>query len=416
MIRAVRLGVLGCAAVCVAAAAQAAPSSPREQLHETRQDLHQGRGDLRDLKRRLKDEQQRVKQGQRQERSLLTQLQQAERRIEEASERYAEDQRNLALVLESLGNLREATAETERTLDEMRELLAARLRLLYREGRLGLWRLLITSRSPAEALTRLKFFRVLAAQNAYWVERLNISRRNLAQQKVELAAREAQVRELEAGSKRTLERIRVERAARERMLQRVRTERAAHEETVRELGAAAQRLNALLTRLERRALDLERRAAEAERRKRTAAGRTEPKAAPPPALPPVRIKMLWPTRGRVITPFGRTRHPRFNTYVTNKGIDITGALGQNVTAVSAGRVLFAEWFEGYGRMVILDHGNGLNTIYAHLDKIMVSEDQAVTAGQTLGTLGDSGSWKGPCLYFELRHRGEALDPLPWLTY
>lgn len=109
------------------------------------------------------------------------------------------------------------------------------------------------------------------------------------------------------------------------------------------------------------------------------------------------------------------RHPRFDTYVTNKGIDIAGTIGQNVVAVAPGHVLFAEWFEGYGRMVILDHGNGFNTIYAHLAKISVSEGQTTGDGEIIGTLGDSGTWKGPTLYFEIRQRGEAVDPQAWLV-
>jgi murein hydrolase activator len=406
----------------VASAPALGAQAPQDQLRRTRQSLREERSDLQQLKQQLQTEQRRVTQGKHRERSILTEIQAADQRLEEAEDRYAENQKNLALVQENLKNIRAAIAETETTLAEMRSLLADRLRLLYREGGRNLWQVLLTANTLSEALTRLKFFHTLAAQNAYWVERLSLTGRELIQKRLELAEREAQAQSLEAESLRDLERVKARKSEREAMLSRVRTERAEHEEALQELTAASSRLNDLITRLERKARDLERRAAEAERQKRLAAetarraaGSKIPPATPQPTpVPWPRLRLVWPTRGRVTMLFGKVRHPRFNTFIYNKGIDIAGPIGQNVVAAASGRVLFAEWFEGYGRMVILDHGEGLNTVYAHLAKITVTEGQTVASNQVLGTLGDSGTWKGPVLYFEIRQRGEALDPLAYL--
>jgi len=418
------LAVVLAVGLLAAPAWAAKPSGPREQLQQTRKNLRQEQNDLKNVQRQLQTEQQRINQGKRQERSILKDIQIADQHLEEAEDRYAESQRNLALVRENLKNIRAAIHDTEGSLSEMRGMLAMRLRLLYREGSRGLWRVLVTSSTLSEALSRLKFFRTLAAQNAYWVERLSLTRQDLARQKLVLAERETQARDLEEESRAALGKVKARKAERETMLARVRTERTAHEEAVRELTTAAKRLNDLVSRLERKARELERKAAEAERQKQLAeatARKAAGKPAPPPVATPARPALSaawqnlpWPTRGRVTSAFGKVRHPRFNTYIYNKGIDIAGPMGQNVTAVAPGKVLFAEWFEGYGRMVILDHGDGLNTVYAHLAKITVSEGQTVTGSQAIGTLGDSGTWKGPSLYFEIRQRGQALDPLTCL--
>jgi septal ring factor EnvC (AmiA/AmiB activator) len=320
-----------------------------------------------------------------------------DKHIDNAEERYAEDQRNLQVVQIALGNIRAAMAQTEATQEQMKAFLALRLRLLYREGRQGFWRVLVTSPSVSEALRRIRFFHILAAQNAYWIERLTLTRGKLAGQRHDLAERERQARDLEASSLRTLESIRGQKLRREQMLDHVRNEREAHEQAAKELSAAAENLNHLVDTLKRRAAELEKKI------------RLEGLA-----FPLRQKKLIWPTRGRVTQKFGKTKHPRFNTWVMNKGIDITGSIGQNVCAVAPGNVLYAEWFEGYGRLVILDHGRGFNTIYAHLAKISVSEGQTVAEGQSIGTLGDSGTWKGPNLYFEIRQRGEAVDPQDWL--
>jgi len=425
--------VAGLSAVLLAAGAAPLTAAPaqasRDQLKQTRRSLSRERKDLKNLQRQISNERRRVHQGKQRERSILSEIQAADRRIEDAEDRYAENQRNLVLVQKNLQNIRDAMSQTESSLREMRNLLALRLRALYREGNRGLWRTLATSHTLSEALTRLRFFHMLAAQNANWVERLSLTRLELSRQKLELAERESQARELENESLQALEKIRVRKQEREHMLGRVRDERTAHEQAVQELTTASKRLSALINRLEHKARDLERKAAEQERQRRlseAAARKAQGKAPLPPRPTPTQApvltslpsgwrKMPWPTRGRVTSLYGKTRHPRFSTYVYNTGIDIAGSIGQNVTAVAPGRVLFAEWFEGYGRMVILDHGNGINTICAHLAKITVNEGQSVTQGQLIGTLGDSGTWKGPTLYFELRLRGQALDPLQWLA-
>lgn len=389
------LRACGCLILCLLAAAAAA--SPQDQLKQYRQNLRQGQSDLQSIQKQLRLHQQRILQGRQAERSLLAELQETDKRIEEAEGHYAESEANLRLVLERLDLLRASILHTETGLLEMKDILAARLRLRYLEGRQGFWRALLEARDLTEAVVRLKFFHLLSAQNAYWIGRLQEKRQELAREKQEWAEREIQARDLEAQRLKNLEKIREHKTAREQKLKNLRSDRAAHEQACRELNAASQRLTALITALKRQAADLERRL----------------KFSGAPFAQRLG-KLSWPTRGRIVEPFGKIRHPRFNTFMLHKGIDIAGPIGQNVLAAAPGNVLFAEWFEGYGRMIIVDHGNGFNTVYAHLAKITAGAGQKVEEGQVIGTLGDSGTWKGPALYFEIRHKGEAVDPLPWL--
>jgi septal ring factor EnvC (AmiA/AmiB activator) len=85
-----------------------------------------------------------------------------------------------------------------------------------------------------------------------------------------------------------------------------------------------------------------------------------------------------------------------------------------VRAVAAGTVRYAGRFQGYGNLVILDHGDDYFTVSAHLDEIAVEVGDAVEAGAVVGTAGETGSLRGPVLYFEVRHGSEALDPARWL--
>lgn len=88
-------------------------------------------------------------------------------------------------------------------------------------------------------------------------------------------------------------------------------------------------------------------------------------------------------------------------------------MGQEIKAVEKGTVVFADRFSGYGKMVIIDHGDRYYTIYAHLAEILKKNGDPVKRGETVGLVGDSDSLAGANLYFELRKDGRSVDPLPW---
>jgi septal ring factor EnvC (AmiA/AmiB activator) len=113
--------------------------------------------------------------------------------------------------------------------------------------------------------------------------------------------------------------------------------------------------------------------------------------------------------------FGRVVDAEFRTATFRKGIDFAAPAGETVRAVAPGAIRFAGWFRGYGRMVIVDHGEGWFTVCAHLDEIGVAVGDAVGTGQPLGTVGDTGSLAGPLLYFEIRKGSEPVDPTRWLA-
>ncbi len=106
--------------------------------------------------------------------------------------------------------------------------------------------------------------------------------------------------------------------------------------------------------------------------------------------------------------------------VDNTGIQIAAPAGTPIRAVAKGLVRYADWFKGYGKLVILDHGKGYYSLYAQAAELNVAEGTEVAQGQILGTVGDTGSlyadqW-GTSLYFEIRHDGLPEDPVRWLTH
>jgi septal ring factor EnvC (AmiA/AmiB activator) len=130
-------------------------------------------------------------------------------------------------------------------------------------------------------------------------------------------------------------------------------------------------------------------------------------------------KLLPPVSGRVEVAFGEVKHPKFGTILMHRGLDYRAAgsqIGAPVRAVFWGRVALVGWLTGYGDTVILDHGRGWHTVYAHLDNIRVQVGEVVPARQRIADIGQSGSLKGRYLYFEIRHNGQPLDPGDWFNH
>ncbi|MDD8014715.1 MAG: peptidoglycan DD-metalloendopeptidase family protein [Acidobacteriota bacterium] len=130
----------------------------------------------------------------------------------------------------------------------------------------------------------------------------------------------------------------------------------------------------------------------------------------------IKGKLPWPLRGRIITRFGLQKHPHFNTTTLNNGIEIAPQKNASIIqAIHAGKVVYADYFEGYGNLLIVDHGMTYYSLYGHCSEFMVSPGDIIKAEQPIALVGDSGSLKGRCLYFEIRFKTKALDPLKWLN-
>ncbi len=125
-------------------------------------------------------------------------------------------------------------------------------------------------------------------------------------------------------------------------------------------------------------------------------------------------KFVWPVRGTISSPFGPRIHPIYGVPSFHTGIDIAVPEGTPVRAAASGTVTFAGWHEGFGVLVVIDHGNGYESYYGHLSKLLVSVGQSVSAGDVIALSGNTGLSTGPHLHFEVRYLGTPVDPRPLL--
>ncbi len=124
--------------------------------------------------------------------------------------------------------------------------------------------------------------------------------------------------------------------------------------------------------------------------------------------------LIMPVNGNIINLFGPYKNSKYNIINFRSGIDIRTDPGEPVRSVFKGKVIYSDWFKGYGNMIIVDHGNSYYTVYAHMEETFKSKGDEVDAGEVIATVGDTGSMTGAKLYFEVRHHGKPMNPLKWL--
>jgi septal ring factor EnvC (AmiA/AmiB activator) len=390
-----RWGLLALAGLLLAGSALAQSDSleaaKRRELEEVRRLAHENREAAGRLKGRETVE--------------VTRLRRTERELNLTRKRLRALQQKRHALDRQLDVTRADLERSVLTLQRQRARLARRLRNLYKFGAGRELEFLLSPRSFGQLLARWDFLVMIAEQDRLLLEEVRGEKElvEVNQQRLELNLGDIQRTAQRTTAENTrLDRLRRERASTVRTIQ---TQRRVYEAAAAELEKTARSIQRLLVDLERR------RKAEAERAR--AEGRN-----PQPYsgdFAKGQGALDWPARGPLVGRFGPETHPKWGTVTPNNGIDIQVAPGTPVHAVAKGRVEYtSEDYASYGQMLILNHGDGFFTLYAHLSQILVAVGQEVTPGQAIARSGETGSLKGPVLHFEVRRGGTALDPEEWL--
>ncbi len=305
----------------------------------------------------------------------------------QADERNAYDQLVIRIndAEENLRQIEEALAEAVADYNEKRELFKTRLRVMYQNTSATKLDILLESQSLVEFYERLHYMSVISRNDTSIVEDLNDAKQDveykkqLQQQAKELLNQEA------SGKQERLAKLKASRAALESELARSKAALAKLEKDIDAQIAKSKELNEIIKNLSRAS--------------RKYAGGI----------------MIWPCPSSydITSDFGMRKHPVLRKVKMHTGIDIGGSSGNSIVAANKGTVIMAQYDRsgGYGRMVVIDHGGGITTLYAHASKLLVGVGDEVKAGQTIAKVGSTGLSTGPHLHFEVRKDGEPKNPL-----
>lgn len=299
--------------------------------------------------------------------------------------------------LANLENKIEATRTAYKKLAQQIEIneeyAAERLIALYKLNHLGSVQFLASSGTFYEMIYRKKNLETILAYDQDNREKLQADKQQLKRVLGQLSDQQIRKHAAEKKVKNRLDQLSHKKSERSRLLADIRTKRSLEKAALASLKAAATVLDDTIASLNAQ---------------KTLADTSLQ------ALDEQKGLLKMPVEGKIVTLFGSYKNRKFNVTNFRNGIDIEARKGASVEAVFTGNVLYADWFKGYGKMIIIDHGASYYTVYAHLEEMLKKKGESITTGERIATVGDSGSLYGPALYFEVRHHGKPLDPIDWI--
>lgn len=275
--------------------------------------------------------------------------------------------------------------------------LQKRVRTIYKQGRVSFSELLLTSKNFSDFVDKFEYMKGIAENDRILKNMVEVEKNKIEDKKRLLEEKKKMYSGIKKSTEIKRNELIVEKKKRKDLLVKVRKQKTLYEKAIAELQEARHQLQELLNKLERKAKLAE------------DIGRLDKLN-----FANNKGRLPWPVEGRVLTKFGNYKHPKFNAVIFNSGIEIKANLGEPVISVASGVVIYADWFKGFGKMIIIDNGGGFYTVYGHLSAIDVATEDKIKIGSVIGKVGDTGSLGGSSLYFEIRRSGKSIDPLEWL--
>jgi len=342
------------------------------------------------LQKEMEAHREKLEKAKRREHSAIEELDAVNRRLSTIKAELRAQQKRIRQTEAEIGKMEEEIGAKREVMEREKRWVKRKLKAMQRYGLSGDVILLLASADDITGLMRrFKYLERIAVFERKLIE-------NYAKNLKWLGEKEKQLQNLRAELKGEGERMRVtaaslsdERSAKETLIASVRQEKTAQEKMIGELQEASRRLLDMIRRLE-------------ERETYDAKGFSSLKG-----------KLPWPVDGKVVIPFGSQRDPQFKTPVFRNGLYIKTE-EDSVRAIYMGKVVFADWFKGFGNLLIINHGEGYHTLYANLSEIFFKVGDIIKINDIVGKIGEFGTLDMPSLYFEVRYKGKPLDPMRWL--
>lgn len=354
---------------------------------------------IRDLQQKTRDIRQQAAEMRRKKYEKMKAAQRMNQNIAVNQQRLELEKRSLNLHQQRLTDTRDKLSYLDRRLDgtmgeamRLSQDAAKRLRNLYMGERLSLLQMILEATDLSTLLDRIYYKQCIVSQDKAIltelqgkIQELNSLKGQLAQQKAVLGQTIATIRVKNTEIQRSIE---IDKSLREKYKHDAAFYDRAESELVAESYSITAQIRALSARKSFQVV-------------KNSTG-----------------SFMWPISGRINSGFGRRFHPIHHRMITHTGLDIGGPNGGAIHAADGGQVIWAGWKGGYGKAIMVNHGNrggqNLVTLYGHLSQILVGNGENVSKGQVIGREGSTGYSTGPHLHFEVRVNGAPVNPLGYL--
>lgn len=271
---------------------------------------------------------------------------------------------------------------------ERQDLLNKRIRAIYIHGQLNYLEVLMGSKNFSDFANRLELLKRVIRSDYNLIQDIRVRQEQIQAKMNELSLQKQELEKLAAEATKAQQAIEMKRAEQQAVMDSAKAQRDAAEQMEQDLIASSERIRQQIQARQ--------------------GGGMEPQVIGSGILG-------YPCSGPITSPFGYRIHPIFGTTIYHSGIDIGVDEGTPVHAADSGVVIYSgSGLTGYGNVVIIDHGNGLSTLYAHNSALLVSEGESVSKGQVVAYSGMTGYATGPHVHFEVRVNGSPTDPMGYL--
>ena len=377
------------ATLCAAGAATAATAPPKEELSQLR-------GRIEAMQKRLA-----AAEGARSE--AADGLRDSERAISESNRSLRDLAAKQRAIQARLIDLQQQETRAGHDIESQQRLLARQLYQQYIGNQPDAVKLLLNREDPNRIARDLHYLTYLARMRAEQIRSLRASIRQLDDLEAETKQQSEALAAVQTEQQAQREKIEHEKQTRRDVLQKVARQIESQRHEISKLKRDEQRLARLVEQISQM---IARSRAEAPRNDRLPDSSTDGSA-----FAELKGKLSLPVRGELKGRFGS---PRADGGLSWKGVFIASQPNQEVRAIAAGRVVFADWLRGFGNLLIIDHGGGYMSLYGNNESLFKQVGQATRGGETIAAVGNSGGNTDYGLYFEMRHQGKAFDPLSWV--
>lgn len=331
-----------------------------------------------------------IKELKQEKKSLLNDIYEIELKYEKELIETNKVKLQLRQAQEKIDEKEEEKKDLEKQIQKSKKNLRKIIRILYKLGGNAYLKIFIRVDSIDQLFKNYRLFMTLIRYKSAEISKLkeNIRRLNLV--KRQLQEEYSKLQAFKELQEQKIRNIRNFKQGKLNLIRRINTDRNDYLRLLGELSYEASRLSGVLTgkkvKSSLRVIDLK----------------------------TIRGGLQWPVRGKVISSFGKKRSTRFNTYIINNGIEIRPGGSDKVKAVYSGDVLFADYYKGYGNLIIIQHSRDWHSLYGHCQTFLKKKGDSIISGDDIAIAGDTGSTYGKSLYFEIRINLKSQDPMKWL--
>ncbi len=334
----------------------------------------------------MKEKQSEIKEIKTEVNNVSQQISDLDKKMDQAGVELDKVEQEINAISKSIDKTLKELEEAEKNIAENQELFNDRIRTMYMTGDAGYLHVLLSSSSIRDFMVRKDMLQSIAQHDTDLIDYMKEQRDEIDVKKVKLETQ-----------KKEIEHSKVKLESRKKDLEKA---TRAKEDLMVQLKSDIKSAEAEYDKLNQQAKDIESEIRKLSRPDTTYTGGV----------------MSWPVPGysRISSPYGYRIHPIFKTKKFHSGIDIPAPTGTPIKAASDGTIVYSGTLGGYGKAIMIDHGGGIVTLYAHNSSLSVSVGTKVGRGQTIAKAGSTGYSTGPHCHFEVRKNGSYVNPLPWV--